>query len=321
VRLDFAGGWTDVPPFSVREGGVVVNAAIDLRVHAEFETGGEGILLHAEDLNLMTRIRGAADLAFDGRLELHKAALRMFPTGPGTLRTRAEVPAGSGLGSSGAMDVALVSVLTAARDEVLTPEETAASGWELEAMEAGIAGGRQDQYAAALGGFHRFTFRGDDVGIHPLQLDPEFLAELERRLVVCYTGRSRVSADTITRVMRAYERADASVCGALLEMTAIADRMAAALEASDLALVGRLLTDNWTCQQRLDAGMRTEEMAQLEAAMREAGAVGGKAAGAGAGGSMFFLMGTSGALGAQAAERAGAQVLEAGWTDAGVGPC
>jgi D-glycero-alpha-D-manno-heptose-7-phosphate kinase len=321
VRLDFAGGWTDVPPFSAREGGVVVNAAIDLRVYAEFEAGGEGILLHAEDLNLMTRIRGAADLVFDGRLELHKAALRMFPAGPGTLRTRAEVPAGSGLGSSGAMDVALVSVLTAAREEVLTPEETATSGWELEVIEAGVAGGRQDQYAAALGGFHRFTFRGDDVGIHRLQLDPAFLAELEQRLVVCYTGRSRVSADTITRVMRAYERADASVCSALLEMTAIADRMAGALEASDLALVGRLLTDNWSCQQRLDAGMRTEEMAQLEAAMREAGAIGGKAAGAGAGGSMFFLMGTSGALGAQAAERAGAQVLEAGWADEGVGPC
>jgi D-glycero-alpha-D-manno-heptose-7-phosphate kinase len=321
TRLDFAGGWTDVPPFATREGGVVVNAAIDLRVEAEFEPGGEGILIHSADLNHSARITRATELVPDGRLELHKAALRMFPTGPGVLRTRSEVPAGSGLGSSGALDVALVAVLSGARGETLEPEELAGFGWQLEAVEAGIAGGRQDQYAAALGGFHRLTFRGDEVGIWRLTLDPAFLAELERRIVICYTGRSRVSGDTIVRVMGAYERGDASVCGALLEMTSIADRMASALEAGDLGRVGELLTANWICQQRLDAGMRTEEMAVLESAMRAAGALGGKAAGAGAGGSMFFLFGDDVENGIEAAQRAGARVLPTSWSATGVERC
>jgi D-glycero-alpha-D-manno-heptose-7-phosphate kinase len=321
VRLDFAGGWTDVPPFAVREGGVVVNAAIDLRVEAEFEPGGEGILIHSEDLNVSTRIARATELVPDGRLELHKAALRMFPTGPGLLRTRSRLPLGSGLGSSGALDVALVTVLSAARGESLDPEELASFGWQLEAVEAGIPGGRQDQYAAALGGFHRFTFRDEDVGIGPLALDADFRAELERRIVICYTGRSRVSGDTILRVMGAYERGDASVCAALLEMTTIADRMASALEAGDLGRVGELLTANWICQQQLDAGMRTEEMAELESAMRDAGALGGKAAGAGAGGSMFFLMGDDVETGVEAAQRAGARVLRTAWSETGVERC
>ena len=321
LRLDLAGGWTDVPPFSTQEGGVVVNAAIELGVEAEFEPGRAGILILAEDLKLAARVTAATDLQRNGTLELHKAALRMFPCGPGTLRTRSEVPPGSGLGSSGALDVALVRVLTWARGEEATAVDIAAHGWHLEAVEAGVPGGRQDQYAAALGGFHRFSFHGEEVAVERLDLDPAFLAELERRMVICYTGRSRVSGDTIARVMRAFESGDPAVRGALFELRDVADEMVAALRHGDLTRTGELLSANWTCQQRLDPGMRTEEMAALEAAMHGAGAVGGKAAGAGAGGSMFFLMGGDPTAGIEAAHRAGAEVLRAGWSPAGVEPC
>src|SRR5512147_1267619 len=109
VRLDFAGGWTDVAPFSEREGGAVVSAAISLRAHAEFEPGKEGWLLRAEDLKQAERISSPGELCGNQGLVLHRAALRMLPPGPGTLRTRSEVPPGSGLGSSGAMDVALMA--------------------------------------------------------------------------------------------------------------------------------------------------------------------------------------------------------------------
>lgn len=321
VRLDFAGGWTDVPPFASREGGVVVNAAINLRGHASFEPGGDAILVHAEDLQQSARVTRALDLEQTPNLALHRAALRMFPVGPGTLRTRSDVPPGSGLGSSGALDVAMVAVLAAARGEELSAHDLAAYGCHLEVVEAGHPGGRQDQYAAALGGFHRMHFLGDEVRTEQLRLDPEFLRELERRTVVCYTGRSRVSGDTIARVMAAYERGDATVTGALRAMAAIADRMAEALVAADLPVVAALLSENWCCQQRLDAGMRTNEMAALEAAMAEAGALGGKAAGAGAGGSMFFLMGDDIDAGRRAADRAGATLLRSAWSEAGVDRC
>ena len=321
VRLDFAGGWTDVPPFVSREGGVVVNATIDRWVEAGFEPGCDGILVVAEDLQQSIRARGPAALARAGPLELHRAALRMFPPGAGTLRTRSAVPPGSGLGSSGALDVALVAVLAAARQEPLTPEDLAHHGWQLETVEARFPGGRQDQYAAALGGFHRLALTDAATLPQPLPLDPAFLAELGRRTLVCYTGRSRVSGDTVARVMAAYERQDQVVTGALRELVEVAERMTEALLAADLATVGRLLSKNWDCQQRLDGGMRTPEMAALEAAVVEARPLGGKAAGAGAGRCMLFLIGGDLETARQAAARVGTRVLGANFVSRGVHPC
>jgi D-glycero-alpha-D-manno-heptose-7-phosphate kinase len=321
VRLDLAGGWTDVPPFSDREGGAVVSAAIALRVHAAVEPGGRGLLLRAEDLNQVARVRTPADLVPDGQLAIHKAALRMLPIGPGVLRTRSDVPPGSGLGSSGALDVALVAVLATVRGDDFSPEEIAAYGCHLERVEAGIPGGRQDQYSAALGGFNRLSFKGEAVGVERLDLEPAFVAELERRMVLCYTGHSRVSGDTIARVMTAYERGEARVTEALHELAGLAEQMAAALRAAELPRIGHLLSVNWAAQQRLDDRMATPEMRDLERALAAAGALGGKAAGAGAGGCMFFLAGDDVDAARRAAEAAGAQLLAARWSASGVERC
>lgn len=314
VRLDFAGGWTDVPPFSTRTGGVVVNAALALHVNVELQLGGPLVRLVSHDLGETVECADSGGLVLDGRLNLLKAALRMFPVqGTLTLSARSEVPPGSGLGSSGALDVALVACLVAARHERLEARELAEQAWRLETHEAGIPGGRQDQLAAALGGFHRLSFRDPDVGIEPVTLDPAFAEALERQLVLCYTGRSRLSGDTIARVMRAYEGGDRAVTGALEAMKDVALAMAEALRAADLAKVGALLTENWTRQQELDPGMRTEEMARLERAVRAAGALGGKAAGAGAGGCMFFLASRPAPAAAEAARETGAIVLPVRW--------
>src|SRR5206468_9234830 len=178
-------------------------------------------------------------------------------------------------------------------------------------------GGKQDQYAAALGGFHRLTFRDPDVGIEPLTLDPAFAAVLERQTLICYTNKSRMSGDTISRVMGAYDRGDSKVTGALRGLKETGNAMADALRAADLARVGALLTENWKHQQALDPGMRTAEMAQLEAAAR-AGALGGKAAGAGAGGCMFFVMRGDARKAASAVAGTGAIVLPLAWAPEGV---
>jgi D-glycero-alpha-D-manno-heptose-7-phosphate kinase len=318
LRLDFAGGWTDVPPFSAREGGVVVNAAIGLRAHAELAMGGPLIRLVSEDLGETLECVNSGGLLVGDKLALLTAALRMYPVlGTFTLTTRTDAPSGSGLGASGAMDAALVALLVLARGERLEARDIAEQAWQVEAVEARIPGGRQDQFAAALGGFHRLTFRDPDVGVEPLTLDPAFAAALERQTVLCHTGRSRISGDTIARVMQAYERGDRAVTGALREMKDIAERMVAALRRSDLARIGTLLSENWKRQQALDPGMRTEEMARLEAAMEAVGALGGKAAGAGAGGAMFFLVSDRGAAEA-AARQCGATPLPVAWAPDGV---
>lgn len=318
VRIDLAGGWTDVAPFSDREGGLVVNAAISLRVHARLEPGKDGLLIFAEDLRQAAKVNRASELDVVGDLQIHRAALRMYPVGPGTLKTRSDVPAGSGLGSSGALDVALIAVLTAARGERLSPEELAAEGFRLEVTEAGIPGGRQDQYAAALGGVNCFTFHGETVTVDPIQPDPAFLQELERRLVICYTGSSRLSGDTIQRVMQAYEAGNDTVTGALRELTETAYRMTLALKEANMREVGRLLSVNWTAQRRLDPAMATTSMDALEAEMRAAGAIGGKAAGAGAGGCMIFLAGGEPDTLKDVARRTGARVLDAAISMTGV---
>ncbi|MEP7225756.1 MAG: hypothetical protein ABI785_00215 [Gemmatimonadales bacterium] len=321
VRLDLAGGWTDVPPFSAREGGVVVTGAIQLFARAEVRLGGSGFRLVSEDLHDELEVSDSAGLVRDGRLDLLKAGLRLLPVGGCTLSTRSDAPPGSGLGSSGALDVALVAALSAARGESPDPVDVAEQACHLEAVEAGIPGGRQDQFASSHGGFLRLDFHDPEAEVQRLKLDPAFTADLARRMVLCYTSASRFSGATIDRVMRAYESGDSTVAAGLHGLRGVAEEMAAALVASDSARVGELLTENWTHQQALDPRMRTDEMARLEQSVTDAGALGGKAAGSGAGGCMFFLGPDDPAPVIEAARSCGAQLLPVRWAMYGVRPC
>ncbi|MDQ3137877.1 MAG: GHMP kinase, partial [Gemmatimonadota bacterium] len=219
------------------------------------------------------------------------------------------------------LDVALVAALSATRGESPDARQVADLACRLEADEAGIAGGRQDQYTAALGGFLRMTFRDPAVAVEPLTLDPAILAELERRVLLVYTGASRFSGSTIARVMRAYERGDPTVSRALVGLREVAERMPDALRAGDLVRIGALLDANWGHQRTLDTDMCTPLMARLDQAMRAHGALGGKAAGAGAGGSMFFLFPGDTAAAADAARALGMTILPVRWTATGVHAC
>jgi len=319
VRLDFAGGWTDVPPFSAKEGGAVVSAAIALTAEAEVLPGGEGLRLLAEDLGESLEFSGPDTLHAGGGLALHRAALRLArPDVPLMLRTHCNAPAGSGLGSSGALDVALVAALAAARGDRPDTRAIADAACHLEAVEAGIPGGRQDQFTAAYGGFLVLRFCDPDVEVTPLRVSVGFAAELARRIVLGYTGASRFSGATIARVMQAYESRDPVVVGALRRLRDLAAEMAEALMQEDLVQVGALLGENWRQQQALDPWMCTPEMARLEAALRDAGAFGGKAAGSGAGGCMFFVAGDDVAAARRAAVVAGARLLPVVWAADGV---
>ena len=322
VRLDFAGAWTDVPPFSEHEGGAVVTGSIGLYARAEAVRREHGYLLRASELGAEVEIMRPDTPVDDPSLVLHSAALRLRPaTAPLTLTTSSDVPPGSGLGSSGALDVAIVAALSALEGISRTPLEVAHDAWRLEAVEAGVPGGKQDQYAAALGGFNLFTFNDPRVGITPLAIDPAFAGELARRIVLCYTGASRLSGNTIARVQASVVAGDAGVTGALFDLRDVAFEMAEAMAASDFSRVGALLSRNWAAQQRLDPVMCTAAMAELDAAMRNAGAVGGKAAGSGAGGCMFFLADDDAAAMRLAAKERGARVLPVEWAMQGVGPC
>jgi D-glycero-alpha-D-manno-heptose-7-phosphate kinase len=219
------------------------------------------------------------------------------------------------------MDVAIVAALAQAAGRRLSTREIADLACRLEGQEAGIPGGRQDQFVAAFGGFLRLSFRDPDATVEPIALDQAFAAELERRMLLCYTGDSRFSGNTIGRVMRAYEVGDPAIKGALDGIREAAEAMAQALAAGDFAAIGALLSENWRLQQRLDAGMSTPEMRRLEAAMSDAGCLGGKAAGSGAGGSMFFMAPDDPTPAREAVARLGMRLLPVRWATTGVRAC
>ncbi|MCZ6755665.1 MAG: hypothetical protein O7E49_10170 [Gemmatimonadetes bacterium] len=322
VRLDFAGGWTDVPPFVDREGGLVINAAIDRHVRVEVSRRPSGILLHAEDLDETLEVASVSDLAPTGVLALLQAAvMRFVPEGGVELRTRTDAPLGSGLGASGALGTALAFACQLLQGHDIAPEEAARLGWQLEVGDCGLAGGRQDQYAAALGGFNLFDFSADRVEATAISVPANVRARLEDHLVLCYLGESRASSDTITRVMNAYTEGVYRVVRALSEMKDIARRMAQALPEGDLEHIGHLVARNWECQMTLDDGMQTDAMRQVEADAAAAGALGGKAVGAGGGGCMVFVAGGNPQAVKRAAINAGATVLPLHLEAVGVHQC
>jgi D-glycero-alpha-D-manno-heptose-7-phosphate kinase len=319
LRIDFAGGWTDVPRYAEREGGAVVNAAISLCVHAEFRLGGNRIRLHAEDLAQHLTLDSSRAIRYDGTLDLHKAALNMLPvTGGIEVLTRSDAPGGSGLGASGALDVALVAGLARCRQETLTALELAELAFELEAVELGILGGRQDQYAAALGGFHAFAY-ADGVSCQRLAVDRSAADDLARHLVLAYTGHSHFSAATHGRVWEAYERRESETKSALSAIRRLAPLAARAIEDRNWQVLASVMRENWLHQQRLDATIATARTREIEAVALDAGAWGLKATGAGAGGCVAILAPPDrcGAVVA-AVEHTGARVLPCGFVLDGV---
>ena len=273
TRLDFGGGWTDVPPYCEEQGGYVCNLAV---------------ARHAT-VTLARAPGGDAALPSSGELALAHAALARAGLGAHATRLRCDYPIGAGLGGSSAAGVALVGACRALRGESLDDRSAIAEeSRAIEVEDLGIAGGRQDHYAAAYGGALGLTFT-DRTVVEKIPLAESTVAALERRLVVGYTGESRISAATITGVLDAYRARAPRVTTALARMATLARLMRVALVAGDVDALGALVGEHWTHQRALHPAITTPTIeAALDAAMR-AGAIGGKALGASGGGCVVVI--------------------------------
>ena len=320
LRIDLAGGWTDVAPYSARSGGAVVSVALALHAHVQVRRQRSGVSLHALDLGAAVSARRAAELRPDGELGLLKAAARRLgPPGGFEVLTSCDAPPGSGLGGSGAMGVALVAAFAALRSERPLAAEVAERAFELEAMDVGIIGGKQDQYAASLGGLQFLEFGERRVSATRLAVPEDALRELERHLVLCYSGASRLSADMHARVWRRYAEGDRAVLRSLDGLRACAREMREAVARGRLSVVGDILSRNWAHQRALGEGMETGVMRALARAATAAGVAGYKACGAGAGGCMVFLAKAGRAFAvAEALRAAGGAVLPCSFDATGV---
>lgn len=272
ARLDFGGGWTDVPPYCEREGGFVCNVAI---------TRYAAVHLAASDATRVTTARPSDRALVTGALRhaaLHDVALSLTN----------DFPVGAGLGGSSAAGVAIQAAIGAWRGEPLDRAALAERSREVEVEELGVAGGRQDHYAAAFGGALALRF-GASVEVGRIALDAAVRAGIERRALVLYTGESRISGDTITAVLGAYESRDRRVCAALERMKALAEEMAAALRNGDVDALGALVGEHWVHQRSLHPAIPTARIDAIIEGARAAGALGAKALGASGGGCVLVI--------------------------------
>ncbi|NPV09080.1 MAG: GHMP kinase [Anaerolineae bacterium] len=313
IRVDLAGGWTDVPFFAAERGGAVVNATINRYTYATLTPRpDEKIEITSADFHQFLSVRNFRELEYDGNLDLIKAAISRLGIQRGmNLFVRCDAPPGSGTGSSASIGVALIGLLNLLQDNRLSCYEVARLANLLETEELHIAGGKQDQYAAAIGGFNFMEFEETAVNVSPLHLDPSVVTELEKHLVLCYTGKSRLSGNLITTVQEAYRAGRSQTVNALLRIRDVAVEMKSALLKGQIGHFGRLLQENWENQKLLDPSISTAQIDSLFDAALDAGAVGGKALGAGGGGCVLFLSNPDRERDVRTAlEQAGVQIIE-----------
>jgi D-glycero-alpha-D-manno-heptose-7-phosphate kinase len=274
TRLDFGGGWTDVPPYSEEEGGVVCNIAITRYATVTAAIGGH------------PASRTSTSTTGDHRLI--RAALERSGLTGADASVSNDFPVGAGLGGSSAAGVALAGALALLAGEPAEPGMIAERSRATEVDGLGIAGGFQDHYAAAFGGALLLTFEGS-VAIEQIGLTPSICRSLSDRALLVYTGESRMSGATIDAVLDAYRAREPRVCGALARMKSLARVMAAAVRAGDVDALGRLVGEHWVHQRSLHPTITTARIDAIMDVSARHGGIGGKALGASGGGCVLVF--------------------------------
>ena len=292
LRISFSGGGTDISPYMDQRGGVVLSATIDKYAYASMRVRPDrDITVRSLDYDILAKYHVGCDIPYDGELDLVKAVLRNLNNGNRQgleFFLHTDAPPGSGLGSSSTMVVALIGVLKHWHGLPLTHYEIADLAYGIERKDLGIQGGKQDQYSAVFGGFNFMEFSRPAVIVNPLRIDPETINELEYNLLLCYTGKRRLSANIIQSQVEAYENKDPDVLGAMDELKALTIEMKNALLQGRLDDFGRLLHEAWVHKKRMAKQISNREIDTLYETAQKHGAVGGKITGAGGGGYMFL---------------------------------
>lgn len=290
LRISFAGGGTDVPPYPEMEGGCVLSATIARHAYGTLRVRPDPqITIHSVDYGLSVTYENDRALTYDGKLDLVKAAIAKLRGEDGRgleLFLHSEAPPGSGLGASSALTVVLVGLLKELRGLPLSHHAVARLACAIEREDLKIPGGFQDQYAAAFGGFNYIEFHGDRTIVNPLRLSQDILNELQYSLLLVYTGTTRLSGGIIEDQVRRYQRAE--TLDVLREMKRLTVEMKDALLQRRFHRFGALLHEEWTAKRQLSPRISTEAMDRLYQAALDAGALGGKVTGAGGGGYMLL---------------------------------
>src|SRR6218665_384066 len=295
LRIGLAGGGTDVSPYSDLHGGAILNATLSLYANASIEILQEKkIILNAIDRGEEEVYDWATDLPVNGHLDLLKGVYNRIQKDYGVpergfrLSTFVDAPAGSGLGTSSTLVVAIIGAFTEMLKLPLGEYDMAHYAYEIERDDLKLAGGKQDQYAATFGGVNFMEFYGDKVIVNPLRIRQEYLFELENNLLLYYTSTSRESAEIIKKQSKNVVDKKGSSIEAMHQLKEQAQHMKEALLKGKLGEIGEILDFGFQQKKQMAEGISNPLMEDIYSTAKSAGATGGKISGAGGGGFMIF---------------------------------
>lgn len=284
LRISFVGGGSDLPAFYRRHGGAVISTAIDkyvfVNVNKKFDNGIRVSYSKTEEVGHVDQVEHP----------LVRAAMKYLNLDGGIeITTIADIPSrGTGLGSSSSFVVGLLHALNAFKGQYVSNSRLGEDGCHIEIDICGEPIGKQDQYAAAFGGFNLIEFKPDDsVVVSPIICDRATVRELEANILMFYTGITR-SASALLKQQSDVIAGDASKQRAMMRMVELTHILRGELHRNNVAAFGEILHENWMLKRSITSGISTVDIDGWYAAARSAGATGGKILGAGAGG--FLLL-------------------------------
>jgi len=296
LRIGLAGGGTDVSPYSDEFGGAILNATISLSANASIEpTDSGGIIIEALDRNEEQRFDFAEKLPINGVLDLSKGVYNRIQKDYGItcknfkLSTYVDAPAGSGLGTSSTLVVAIIGAFVEMLKLPLGDYDIAHYAFDIERNDLKLAGGKQDQYAATFGGVNFMEFyAGDKVIVNPLRIRSEYVSELENNIVLYFTATSRESATIIKEQQKNVLQKNEKSIEAMHQLKEQAKMMKEALLKGKLNEIGEILDYGFQQKRKMADNISNNTIENIYEAAKNAGATGGKISGAGGGGFMIF---------------------------------
>jgi D-glycero-alpha-D-manno-heptose-7-phosphate kinase len=296
LRLGLAGGGTDVSPYSDVYGGAVLNATISLYAYTTIIPRNDGkIVFNLEDHNETYIYDTVEQLPLNGEIDLLKAIynriVKDFHLQPLSfeISTYVDAPAGSGLGTSSTLVVSILGAFAEWLSLPLGEYDLAHLAYSIEREDMALAGGKQDQYTAAFGGFNFMEFYANDrVIINPLRIKDKIMNELSRSIILYSTETSRVSSNIIEEQQKNVREKNTRSIEAMHKLKEQSILMKEALLKENLDEIGCILNLGWQFKKQMAAKISTAFFEELYEAGIQAGAIGGKISGAGGGGYIFF---------------------------------
>jgi len=288
-RISFGGGGTDVPPYCWDRGGAVLNVTINKYAYSSV-VNAEGIRIRSVDLDIEEVLPKGKLIYNGGKLDLIKAAINQFSIRNGlSVETYSEMPAGSGMGTSSSLAVSLIASLSEMFGKKIEKHQIAMAAYHVEREELGQLGGYQDQFAAAFGGLNLMEFSREGVNVEPIKVKDDTLEEIQYRLLMFFTGRTRFSSSIHYEMKKRYEMEKERETQVRDEMKKIAYELQSALIEGDLDGFGELMHRNWELKKMMSDSISSEEIDRAYASLLKAGALGGKIQGAGGGGYLIMF--------------------------------